>query len=499
MKMDIRRRCVSQAGLATLGGVCFTALVMGCSALDRGVIGDVLDGHGNGHPAGHGGHGGPPPESGPPATSCGGLLTSDEVLQEIAFDLASADAADRPFLRYVSLANEANARGCGDVLNVQRAALNKLVNSLSLSTTLSAPLPVDVNLTLYRLDLRDYDWDRTISVGNVDFSDGWEALIASSPYAVEFAGDDADDAKADAQTTVPVLFADAFVAAASTAPLYYGLLGIPDNLDDFLLDDLGIDVAADRADHELVRAGLEGTGFAAAEFLAERFDIEVRAGYVWQIFSDFDGAAALIDDPLGTPPAEERELAFTLPNGLLGHALADANGTRIDASDLLLDTNEVDFRAKVARSYFRLRPQGVAVTDALRQLVLDNPGDYSPEEVAAVLDIYPDAGELNAVLASDRAIFAASLADVGVDIDAQPEPIGQTFASFDADVTLATAAADLYLTPEELRENLSVLDPALGVLDGGAVDRDDFTTLYVNSLCVLGVINENQVSPELCD
>jgi len=52
------------------------------------------------------------------------------------------------------------------------------------------------------------------------FSDGWEAIIASSVYAVPFVGDEADDAVADSGTTVPLLFGDAFVAEVAKAPLY---------------------------------------------------------------------------------------------------------------------------------------------------------------------------------------------------------------------------------------------------------------------------------------
>jgi hypothetical protein len=498
MKMDVRRRCVTHSGGAWLGSFCLAAIALGCSAVDPGLLGDVLHGHGDGHPGGHHG-GGHPPDGGPVATPCAGFISSDEVYRQIATDLASSDADARPFLRYISLANDANARGCGDVLNGERAALSKLVNSVSSRALLLQPAPVDADETLYRIDIRDYGWARPVAVGGVEFEDGWEAIIGTSPYAVPFVGDDADDAAADSKTTVPVLFGNAFVAAVSSASLYYALLDIPEDVDSFIRRDLQIDVAAARADHSVVRAGLGGSGLGRGEFLAERFELGVRTGNLWQIFSDVDGAAALIDDPLGTPPAQERELSFTLPNGLLGHVLADANGNRIDESDQLLDTNENDFRAKIARSYFRLRPQGVSVTDQLRQTVLDNPGDYSPGEVAAVLDIYPDANGLDAILASDRAPFAAALAGAGVDIDAEPEPIGQAFAEFDRDVTSATAAGDLYVSSEELIDNLDLLDPALGALDGGFVDRDDFTALYLRSLCTFGVVNENQPDPAVCE
>jgi hypothetical protein len=154
-------------------------------------------------------------------------------------DLRTLDADDAPFARYVTLANEANRKGCGYALDAERAALTKLVNSISLSASLTPPLAIDAAEALYRVDLRDYDWDRSIELNGVAFRDAWEALIASIPSAVPFVGDAADSAVEDSGTAVPVLFGDALIATASFGDVYYALLGVPDNLDDFLLDDLG--------------------------------------------------------------------------------------------------------------------------------------------------------------------------------------------------------------------------------------------------------------------
>jgi hypothetical protein len=497
MMLEVLRRSVPRVRSSVRGALCSGAclvLAAGCAGLDPDVVGDVLGGHGHsGH--GHSGPGTPPP---PPATSCG-FHSSDDVYALIAADLAQRDADDTAFTRYLTLANEANANGCGAALDGSRAALNKLVNSLSLDASVTQLLPIDADLTTYRLDLRDYAWDRSVEVNGIGFADAWEAIVASSPYAIPYVGDDADDAVADSGTTVPVLFGNAFVAAATEASTYYGVLGIPGNVDDFLLDDLGIDVEQNRVDQEIVRAGLGGTGQGISEFLVERHEIEVRAGYVYEIFSGEAGAADLVNDPLGTPASEEREIVFTLPNGLLGHILANGDGELIDESNQLLDTNENNFRAKVARSYFGLRADGVTATDGIRAFTIANAADFSDEEVAAILAVYPSTSDLESVLLADRAVFAGALASVGIDIDDQPEPIRNAFAEFDRDVVLATAAGDLYVTAEELESNLDVLDPALSVLDGGSMDRDDFTALYLFNICVLSVVNENQPDPAVCD
>lgn len=488
-----------------LGGVCVTWMAMGCSAADRDLIGDLIDGIGDGHSGGGhggshsgGGHGGG--GGGDPGASCGGAVFSyDDVYLNIATDLARLDADDAATTRYFTLGNEASVRGCGAGLDESRAALNKLINSVSVETTLQAPTPIDADLTIYSINLRDYGWDRPIEVNGTVFADGWEALIASSPYAVELQGDDADDAKADTGTTVPVILGSAFVAAASSAPLYYALLGIPEDLDAFIANDLQIDVAANLRNQEVVRAGLDGTGLGRNEFLVERHDLEIRAGYLWQIFSDVDGAEALLDDPLGTPAAAERELVFTLPNGLLGHALADADGQRLDDSEETLDPNETNFRAKVAHSFMRLRPQGVSASDSVRQFVEDNAADFSAPELAALLAIYPEADDLQATLESDRQVFADALLVIGLDIGVLPEPVGNEFSTFDLDVNLRTAAGDFFTSPESLELNLVLLDPAMGVLDGGTMDRDDFSFFYRSSLCILSTVNENTVVQSFCE
>jgi hypothetical protein len=490
MRFDIEPSAVRGLRFSWIGA-CAAGLVLGCSGLDRELLKDLFDGRDHGHSGGGHGHGG----GGGGGNDCG-FVSSDEVLQAVANDLNSLDADDRASMRYLSLADLSNAGTCGADLDEARAALFKLVNSLSIDTTPTPLVAIDAATTLYRLDIRDYSWDRAVEVDGTDFVDAWEAIIAASPYAIPFVGAQADAASAATGTTVPVLPGSAFVAAASNAPLYYGLLGIPENVDDFILDEFQIDVAANRLDEEAIRAGLGGTGVGRLEFLAERHDLEIRAGYLWQLFSDEDGAEALIDDPLSTPPSEERELAFTLPNGLLAHVLADADGQRIDDSALTLDTSESNFRSVIARSYMKFRAQGVAPTDLLRDIALDDPR-FDVEEQERIRNTYPSAGELARIVDADRSLPASALARLGLDIN-DPDPVDATFLEFDRDVDATTAAAELYVSREELLSNLNLLDPAMAVLDSGSLDRQDFDALYLDSLCILGVVNENLVDPTLC-
>jgi len=511
--MKFSHHGASQRGLtlSVLGGLCAAWLGTACSAQSPDTIDGLQQslrsgksraaqashrshrGHRGGHGHAGGSHGGGAPT--PVTCDASQLINQDALYQTINADLSSLDAEDRLFTRYLSLADLANA--CTGSLDADRAALSKLVNSLSISATLTQPLAVDAAETLYRIDLRDYDWDRQLVLGGTRFDDAWEAVIAESPYALEFVGDDADDATSDTGTRVPVLLGSAFVEAATRAPVYYALLDIPADLDDLLANQLAIDVASARADGETVRAGFVAEGLEGeTQFLAERFDIEVRAGVAWQI-SEFGGD--LFEDPLGNASGE-RELVFTLPNGLQGHVVADANGRVKAASDVVIDIEQGDLHARMASSFLRLRAPGVVVQDEVRPFVLANPGNFNRAERDAILAVYPAADDLASVLGADRSnFFAASLAGLGQDIDDAPEPVSQTLANFNADVDLATAAGELMVTAEDLRENLALLDPALSVLDGGSIARSDFDQLYTGATCIFGVVLENQVDPAVCD
>ncbi|HEU4582879.1 MAG TPA: hypothetical protein VFS67_31690 [Polyangiaceae bacterium] len=67
------------------------------------------------------------------------------------------------------------------------------------------------------------------------------------------------------------------------------------------------------------------------------------------------------------------------------------------------------------------------------------------------------------------------------------------------DIQLEDAAGDLDLPPAELLRNVDLLNPVLTVLKKGTLDRDDFTALYVDSLCRLSGPLNNQPLPAVCD
>jgi mono/diheme cytochrome c family protein len=444
-----------------------------------------------------------------PVSDCqdkGQLTDFDTLYQTLNIDLRKADSKDRPFYRYISLSNRFTAGVCADAsLDKDRDGLTKMMNMLSVRATVGKAVPIDSDQTIYRIDLRDFDWDRAVTVENQNFADVWEAIAANNPYAVEFVGDDADDAKADSETAFPVMFADSMLDVATIGNLYYGILGIDINqpLGDFISNQLGIDVQQDIIDEDAIRAGTTKSRISRQDRLVERHDIQVRAGAFYQSF-DFEANAAnqsIFQDPFGFV-AGGSEAIFTLPNGMLGFIIADANDKIVEDSDILLDTNQNNFRAITSVSCSNCHATGfIPVVDEVAPVALANARDIglNNDEVDQLKAIYvsPDAFARQAQDDSSgfyqRALQSASLPVQGGD------PVSGVFLRFDQDVQLADAAGDLGLEPKELSDNLDLLDPVLSVLKKGTLDRDDFTQLYVASLCTLSTPLNNQPAAAVCD
>jgi len=432
----------------------------------------------------------PVPTTSPSMPCSSGVFQDwDELYLLIANDLSGQDIDERRFSRYVSLGDRYLESDCSSAVTAQRQALNKILNSLSIRSSIGQPIAVDREERLYRIDLRDYGWDRSITLNGTGFGDAWEALAASNPYAVPFVGDDADDVVSSTGARVPVMMASSLIAFASTPEVYYALLDIPEDL-----SQLWTELSIDPTVLPEVQAGFVD----GREFLAQQWQIEVRRGYLWQI-SEFGRApGALFADPLA-PPLGDRELIFTLPNGLHAFAFSDASGRRLSGWQNTNDPAEANGVPSVPRSNLRRHPLLVNVRDEVLDYVLANPGAFTATATSQIRQRFPGPAELELRLQQDyEALTLPALRLAGV-APQLTEPITAAASAFDQAVTLDRAASELLILPEELRENLVLLDPAMAVLDGGQLDRSDFTQLYRQSLCLLGIILENQPDPGECE
>jgi mono/diheme cytochrome c family protein len=451
------------------------------------------------------------PEYSPLAPCDNELETFDDIYRSVADDLRDADAEDQPFLRYLTLTNRYNAGLCETQLDQDRHALAKLVNMLSLRSSIEAPQAIDGDQgTIYRIDIRDYAWDREVTVAGVVFRDGWEAIIDESDYAIPFVGEDADDVRADSGTDVAVLSMDGLVESAGFSDLYYALIGVDVNqpLATFISDELGINVALNLADGDLVRAGTTQSDLTRQDRVIERHNIEDRPGAYWQ---SFDFEADVVNSSIFVDPFDfavgGTEAIFTLPNGMLGFIIADANDAIVDESNILLDTFADDYVARTAVSCSGCHARGFnEAVDEVRDFAEANLLEFNRDEIELIREIYLPAEDFAAVIEDDSELFQRSLDDAGVPVTSV-DPVSQVFLRFERDLDLVRAAGDLGTTPEALRRDIADLNPVLevvvplaGVRAGNApkLDRDDFTAIYLESLCVLLVASDNQPDPVLC-
>jgi len=444
------------------------------------------------------------------------FLGWDDVYEAIEADLLQQDADDRVFLRYVTLTNRYNAGICDQQLEADRYAMNKFINSISQEPRITQATEIEDrenSKSIYRIDLRDYGLDDSegpFIVDGVSFVDGWEAIIGNNNYAVEFQGDQAENIILQSNTLVPVMFSDAIIDEASNGNLYYGLLQLSDNRDQVLLD-LQIDQVQNLDQDITVRAGTTTSLISEQERLIQRDPQDVGAGLYYYESFDLDPDVAgesIFDNPLAfDQEANGSEAVFSLPNGLQAYIIFDDAGLRLEESPILFDNlsqNDNVMRAGISCS--NCHAQGlVPFDDQVRAFVEENPIDSAAAAAAVggefedILDLYPTNDEFQDILRDDSQVFLGALGRAGVPTALRNDPVASTFIRFDRDVDLQAFAGDLHFPADLLENEIVRLDPALSGLDNGfSVDRDDIKGLFVNSLCVVTVANENRPADQVC-
>jgi hypothetical protein len=304
------------------------------------------------------------------------------------------------------------------------------------------------------------------------------------------------------------MFLDSMLDVATVGNLYYAIIDVDVNqsLDDFVAIDLGINVVDNLEQEELVRAGTTRSRISRQDRLVEGHDINVRAGVYYQSFDFADDAANdnIFEDPFGFNEGG-REAIFTLPNGMLAYLIADENALLVEDSDILLDTNQGNFRALTSVSCSGCHARGlIEVVDEVREITEANArtliaeGTLDRDQLEQLQNVYLDPADFKSRVEQDSEFYLNALEQANLPVSGA-DPVSATFLRFDRDMFLKDAAGDLGATIDELSDELDNLDPSLTVLDNGTIDRDDFTAVYVASLCVMSVVLENQPDAAVCD
>jgi hypothetical protein len=420
------------------------------------------------------------------------FLSENAVVRSIRDDLQTIPVHQRRFARYFTLTTLYNAGRPEDELQTYRQALGKLLNSLSWHPRLTLPLAIDVAKTVYRIDLRAYQWDARL----------WDRLLSFYPYRLPNTSVEANAIAAATGSELSFVRADWFLATASQAPLYYDLLQFPTN-DRELERQLRVDVLRDIEEETALRAGFLDSGVAKNNRLLERHDSAYGAYWRSYDFSDNIDRQNIFDHPLGPAPGQNSfvqaggEIIFNLPNGLQAYMLVDGNGRRVDraAVEIVSDPNRPDRFVQSGVSCMNCHSRGILPkADQIRTHVEKNPSAFATSDLDTVKALYPRAAKLQTLVEGDTARYQKALAQTGVAVD-KPDPISLLTLRYEGTVDLNLAAAETDLEPIEfarrLRQSLNltrVLGPLL--VKGGTVGRQVFLTAFPDLLRDLGLGNQ---------
>ncbi|MEO8181626.1 MAG: hypothetical protein ABI895_22555 [Deltaproteobacteria bacterium] len=427
----------------------------------------------------------------------------DQLFRSVAGDLAALPSSERTFYRYLSLSDRANSLCNETELESERQALFKGLNLLSRGPSLQAPVAVDEARLLYRVDVRGLDWLRGIELRGTRFPDVWEAIAARSPYSVEFSGSDAELAKSATGTAFPLLFADHMLDQALGSELYYAILGFngESSVGDFIVNDLGVDDAANLEDGLVRRAGTTRSRLAQGDRMVQRQPLAAR-GALWESFDlDSSGNWTIFEDPIGSVPGP-RQLMFTLPNGLFGFISAQANDTLASDTPFQFDLRDTSLPSRGVIMCSGCHASGLlGVVDEVKEVALEHTREIglNAGEIALLEQTYPEPAVLANQAARDSDAYRQALNALGLP-SAGADPVARASLRFDEPLTLRTAAAELGLRPDALAGYFNGLDPALAPLgQGRTLGRDAFARLYVAALCVVTSVSENIPEPAACE
>lgn len=425
--------------------------------------------------------GAPEGETSPPRQ----FVSTDQLIQAVADDLANTGERDRRFIRYFTLTHLYNAGAAEDELQTYRNALSKLVNSLSWKRQIVKPKPIDSAKTVLRIDLRDYDWSDTT----------WNTILAFNPYGIVYATPVARQCYRETQTELPFVRADWFVFKASRPPLYERVLRIP-NTDRELEKMLFVDATQNIRQETVKRAGFNKSGVSQNNRLIERHESTYGAYWKSYDFAGNTGEQNLFQRPLG--PAESLdafkrrqafqaaggELIFNLPNGLQGYMLADAAGRRIDRgpTDIVSDPKQADRTVVNGISCMSCHYAGIIrKSDEIRQHVLQNKDAYF--EADEILALYAPKETMDQLMNEDAERFRRAVEQTGSKISESGEPVVNTARRFEEELDDALAAAEVGMTPAMFRKHLEKLPQMRRMLgpifvSGGTVKREVFSESF---------------------
>ncbi len=413
------------------------------------------------------------------------ILAYRDYLSAINLDISAMQPADRPYARYFSYRELQNSMfACENMdafmgrLNFYKAGFNKMLNSVSNGRRLIVPTPVaDTRDMIVRVDLRDLNWTPEL----------WERLVSEYQYGVDPASEPLLQPIAlQTHTKIPLVRTDWLIAYAGKPAIYYDLLQLPKTIGEYERS-IGIDVNRDIIEGRVLRAAFrEGnSGVSEHNRMVERHDMP-HGGYYWKSY-DMAGSQGLQDLfklPHGPLEIEAQlpehlkafhhdggEMVFSLPNGMQGYYLSEANGQRLDIGPTSIVSNRNRPRSKGieivnARSCFDCHADGILrKADDMRTHIERSP-NFTSKQQELLLKMYVTQPEMDRYYNADREKFVNALAQIGAaeqlatgGYRSLPGPGDAEIITWNADMyedklDMSRLAGEFDLTPEEFERRI---------------------------------------------
>lgn len=445
-------------------------------------------------------------------------LSDIEALEAIEKDVSALNPAQAQKTRYFTLHLVNNLGVKPAVLEQQRLAFMKSLNSMSTKTALAKPVAVDKGKLIYRINLDD------IGMSPAEF----DAVIADHyPFNVQFVDNGTADSIAaednDASirkllnTDTPVIRMDWWNATATLPIPYAKFMRFPDNAQDFEDQFLGAQVADNVEDDDVIRSGFDNSGVAAANRVVERHDGQNGGFYVTYDFFNLKVGDPFINangqnrianqadvdrhninlrplGPLGTNDAnnqaefaqDQNTYMFVLPNGLFGYFMANSQGDATDKSRINLirqndAPNEFSLAVVNGQSCMSCHNKGLLKTnDTILQGIAANKQIFNAGDLARINLLYQPNAYQSAV-DKDNEKYLKVMKEMGIDTN-KADPIDASYRFYTRAMTRKDVTIELGVSESDM--NLILLDPEFsGTFNAlnnasGTIPRANFQAVY---------------------
>jgi hypothetical protein len=378
---------------------------------------------------------------------------------QIAEFLTSVPKAQQRQYRFLSLLPYSSTLSSGE-MDELAAGLNKYVNSISLAPQLFKLKSIGEVPGLFAFRLPEMGRDAVF----------WQSLInLNYPYPINLGSNTSYvTAKLLTKENQPLLRADWFVHTTSQGENYYNIMKIPKTLLE-LESSLGVNVIANVASGEAMRAGFANSGVSQHNRVIERHELSQYSGYYWRSF-DFASSERkqnIFANPrLGSDPSIEQlgafdsacgEMIWSLPNGMQAYMLTDGSGKRIDKgpTDIVQDDQRRDAGVINAISCMSCHSEGIKIkADEVLSFYQDIP-QISANGMDQLKTIYVGNDIIQPTLKKDQENFLRGLNQLGDHSWVKNEPVLELFKLYEQDVNLDQALTELGLSLAEMNEAIT--------------------------------------------